>query len=197
MILNRFVLSLFLLLGPVSCGAVPKIIILEDPLTHEEHLQLGLLYEAQGEWDLALSEYKAALEKGGPSPVIQGYLGNVYYSKKDYPAARKAYQKSLAVNPKSAPVLNNLAALYVIQGERLAEAETLIRRAVKIDPSRRPYYLDTLASVYMERGEYDVAFSIYLEAEAIAPFNLPLLDTLRKNKKRALSRLEKDDPPAD
>ncbi|MFQ5950231.1 MAG: hypothetical protein ACE5J1_06050, partial [Nitrospiria bacterium] len=60
MILNRLVLSFFLLFGLVGCGAVPKIIILEDPLTHEEHLQLGLSYEAKGEWDLALSEYKAA-----------------------------------------------------------------------------------------------------------------------------------------
>ncbi|MFZ8787688.1 tetratricopeptide repeat protein, partial [Thermocrinis sp.] len=47
------------------CGgcAVPKIVILKDPLTAEEHINLGYLYEKQGKLDLAEEEYKKAIRK--------------------------------------------------------------------------------------------------------------------------------------
>src|SRR3569832_1366626 len=143
----------FSLLGMSGCGTVPKIIVLKDPLSNEEHLRLGLSYEAQGQWDLALSEYDAALKKGGPSSVIEGYRGTVYFSRKDYSSAEDAYRKSLSENPRNAPVLNNLASLYLVRKENLEEAERLVRRALEIDPPRKPYYLDTLGALFLERNE--------------------------------------------
>ena len=110
----------FLILGLAGCGAVPRVVILQDPLSADEHLNLGLSYEAKGEWDLAVSEYQAALKKGGPPSVIQGYLGNVYYAKNDFPAAKRAYRRSLQENPKNAPILNNLANVYLIERRGLA-----------------------------------------------------------------------------
>lgn len=190
------VLSFLSLSGIAGCGSVPKIIILKDPLSSEEHLRLGLSYEAQGQWDLALSEYEAALEKGGPSSLIQGYRGNVYFSKKEYPSAKAAYQKSLSENPQNAPVLNNLAFLYLAQKENLKEAERLIHRAIEADPPRKPYYLDTLGGVYLERGEPDLALSAYREAEQLAPADPSFLDHLQDNQKRVLDLLEKSSPVA-
>jgi tetratricopeptide (TPR) repeat protein len=186
-----FFFSFLLLLGSTGCGSVPKIIILKDPLSAEEHRRLGLSYEAQGKWDLALSEYDAALKKGGPSSVIQGYRGNVYLSKKDYLSAKDAYQKSLSENPQNAPVLNNLAFLYLAQKENLKEAERLIRRAIELDPPRKPYYLDTLGAVFLERDEPDLALSMFQEAEGLAPSDLSFLSHLQVNKKRVLDLLEK------
>lgn len=191
---GAIVFSFLSLLGLTGCGTVPKIIILKDPLSSEEHLRLGLSYEAQGEWDLALSEYEAALKKGGSSSVIQGYRGNVYFSKKDYPSAKEAYQKSLSENPRNAPVLNNLAFLYLAQKENLKEAERLIHRAIEADPSRKPYYLDTLGAVYLERDEPDLALLAYREAEQLAPSDPSFLNHLHDNKKRVLDLLEKTPP---
>ena len=152
---------------------------------------MGLSYEAQGQFDLALSEYESALKKGGPSSVIQGYRGNVYFSKKDYPSAKSAYLKSLSEDPRNAPVLNNLAFLYLVQKEELKEAEALLRRAIEVDPSRKPYYLDTLGTLYLERDEPDLALSAYREAEALAPSDPSLLGQLQANKNRAIDRMEK------
>lgn len=177
--------------GVTGCGTVPKIIVLKDPLSSEEHLRLGLSYEAQGQWDLALSEYESALKKGGSSSVIEGYRGNVYFSKKDYSSAKDAYQKSLSENPQNAPILNNLAFLYLVRKEDLREAERLVRRAIEIDPAGKPYYLDTLGSLFLERNEPDLALSVYQEAEMLAPSDPAFLSHLHDSKKKVLDRLER------
>lgn len=185
-----FISFFFSLLGMSGCGTVPKIIVLKDPLSNEEHLRLGLSYEAQGQWDLALSEYDSALKKGGPSSVIEGYRGNVYFSRKDYSSAEDAYRKSLSENPRNAPVLNNLASLYLVRKENLGEAERLVRRALEIDPSRKPYYLDTLGALFLERNEPDLALFVYREAETLAPPDPAFLEHLQESKKKVLDRLE-------
>ena len=181
---------LLLMLGWAGC-ALPKIVILQDPLSADEHLQLGLSYEAKGEWDIALSEYQSALNKGGSPSVIQGYLGNVYYAKKDFPSAQKAYRRSLQENPKNATILNNLASLHLVEKTNLEEAEALARRAIEIDPGRKAYYLDTLGGIYLERGEYDLALSVFQEAEGLAPSDAPFLAALHANKERLLSLMDK------
>ncbi len=182
---------LFLLFfGLAGCGAIPKLIVLNDPLSSQEHLQLGLSYEAQGAWDLALMEYQTALDKGGSPSVIQGYLGNVYYGKKDYPAAEQAYKKSLRLNSRNAPILNNLASLYLIEGKDLFEAERFVQRAIEIDSARKPYYLDTLGAIYLARGEYEPALAAYREAEAAAPSDLFLLKQLSERRNHVLELLE-------
>lgn len=152
---------------------------------------MGLSYEAQGQWDLALSEYESALKKGGSSSVIEGYRGNVYFSKKDYSSAKDAYQKSLSENPQNAPILNNLAFLYLVRKEDLREAERLVRRAIEIDPAGKPYYLDTLGSLFLERNEPDLALSVYQEAEMLAPSDPAFLSHLHDSKKKVLDRLER------
>lgn len=187
---GRFFLLIFLLVGLSHCGGVPRIIVLNDPLSADEHIRLGLSYESKGEWDLALSEYHAALDKKGVASVIQGYLGNVYYSKKDFSSAKNAYLKSIEENPTNAPVLNNLAAVYLAENQNLKEAERLVLRAIDLDPSRKPYYLDTLGSIYMKRGEHDLALSSYSEAEVLAQPDPALLTELRNGKEQALISLE-------
>ena len=66
-------LALCFLLSLMGCS-LPRIIILKDPLTAEEHLNLGVAYEKQGEFEPAIKEYKAAAKK---LPRAYLYLGNV------------------------------------------------------------------------------------------------------------------------
>lgn len=186
----RTLLLLFLLFGLAGCGGVPKIIALNDPLSGEEHLQLGLSYEARGEWDLAIVEYQTALDKGESPSVIQGYLGNVYYGKKDYTAAEQAYKKSLRLNPQNAPILNNLASLYLVEEKDLFDAERFVQQAIEIDPARKPYYLDTLGAIYLARTEYEPALAAYREAKALAPSDLFLLKQLSERQDHVLKLLE-------
>ena len=56
----------------------PRVIILKDPLTPEEHLNLGVTYEQQGDFDNAIKEYNLAA-KNLPGALL--YLGNAHFQK--------------------------------------------------------------------------------------------------------------------
>ena len=112
--------ALFLLLALSSC-TIPKIAVLHDPLTPEEHITLGVSYEKKGELDPALEQYEAASRK---LPVAYLYMGNVYFQKNDANHAEEAYKKAIE-KANDARAYNNLAWLYYTRDEHLDEAEKL------------------------------------------------------------------------
>ena len=121
--------------------SLPRIIVLEDPLSPEEHVNLGVAYERKGEWDSALKEYKAAARE---LPVAYLYIGNIYFQKQDLDEAEGYYRKALEKDPGNADACNNLAWLYYTKGRNLAEAEELALRALTLNPSKKDLYQDTL-----------------------------------------------------
>ncbi len=143
-----FLLSawIFLML-PVGCS-LPKIIILKDPLTPEEHLNLGVSYEKNGEYDQAIKEYRLASEK---LPLAFLYLGNVHFLKKEWAEAEKYYREAIQKDPQNADAYNNLAWLYYTRGEKLKEAEGLVLKAMDLNPSKETIYRDTLEKIRGKR----------------------------------------------
>ncbi len=138
--IRRLLLSLTPLFFLIGC-AMPRIIILDDPLSPEEHLKLGMAYEKNGEFDLALREYKEASEE---IPQARLFLGNIYFLQKDYASAEREYEQAIAVIPDNPRPYNNLAWLYYTQGNKLDEAEALARRAVELAPKGKDSaYRDT------------------------------------------------------
>lgn len=137
---------IFLML-PVGCS-LPKIIILKDPLTPEEHLNLGVTYEKNGEYDQAIKEYRSASEK---LPLAFLYLGNVYFIKKEWTEAERNYRKVIEQNPQNADAYNNLAWLYYTRGEKLEEAEDLALKAMELNPAKETIYRDTLEKIREKR----------------------------------------------
>ena len=138
---------IFLILQ-VGCS-LPKIIILKDPLTPEEHLNLGVSYEKNGEYDQAIKEYRSASEK---LPLAFLYLGNVYFIKKEWTEAERNYRKVIEQDPRNADAYNNLAWLYYTRGEKLKEAEDLALKAMELNPAKETIYRDTLERI---RGKRD------------------------------------------
>jgi tetratricopeptide (TPR) repeat protein len=136
-----FLISYFLFMN--SC-AIPRIIVLDDPLSPEEHLNLGVAYENQGELEDALKEYKEASRK---LPVAYLYMGNVYYRKNDYDEAERHYMKAIKKDPTNADAYNNLAWVYYTEMIRLDEAERLVLKAQELNPSKKEIYLDTLEKI--------------------------------------------------
>ncbi len=122
----------------------PKIIILKDPLTAEEHLNLGVAYERRGEFDQAIREYQSAAKK---LPIAFLYLGNAYFLKNDWDQAEIYFKKAIAKDAKNAAAHNNLAWLYYQQGKNLEQAEALAQKALELDPSKSSIYGDTLEKV--------------------------------------------------
>lgn len=135
-----------LVLCPVflSSCAFPRIIVLNDPLSPAEHINLGVAYERKGEFDSALKEYEAASRQ---LPVAYLHLGNVYFQKKEYEAAERNYRKAISENPQNADALNNLAWLYCTKKQNLDEAESMTLKAIKLNPSNREAYQDTLEKI--------------------------------------------------
>jgi tetratricopeptide (TPR) repeat protein len=126
-----------------SC-AFPRIIVLEDPLTPEEHLNLGVAYEKKGEFDNAIKEYRSAAKK---LPVAYLYLGNAHFQKNQLDEAEKYYKMATKTEGHNADAYNNLAWLYYVKGENLHEAESLALKALELNPSKEETYRDTLDKI--------------------------------------------------
>jgi tetratricopeptide (TPR) repeat protein len=146
--LRFLVLTSYCLLLTVSSCALPRIIVLDDPLTPEEHINLGLAYEKKGESDLAIEEYKTASKK---MPAAYLYLGNIYQQMKKLDEAEAFYRKAIEKAPTLADAYNNLAWLYFTENTNLDEAERLASRAVELNPSKENYQ-DTLSNIKQAIG---------------------------------------------
>jgi tetratricopeptide (TPR) repeat protein len=128
-----------------GCG-LPGLVIPRDPLTSEEHLNLGVAYEKQGELDAALREYESASRD---QPLAYLYIGNAFFQKGDLKEAEKAYGKAIAKtgDPRA---YNNLAWLYYSSNQKLDQAEALARKAVDLSPGSQDF-LDTLEKLLSKR----------------------------------------------
>jgi tetratricopeptide (TPR) repeat protein len=127
----------------IGCS-FPRIIVLKDPLTPEEHLNLGVAYEKKGEFENAIKEYKLAAKEFS---IAYLYLGNVYFQKSELSEAEKYYKRSIKKEPNNADAYNNLAWLYYIKRENLDKAETLALRAMELNSLKIQIYRDTLEKV--------------------------------------------------
>jgi tetratricopeptide (TPR) repeat protein len=122
---------------------MPRIVVLDDPLTPEEHLNLGVSYEKNGELDNALKEYETAAKK---LPSADLYIGNIYYVKGEFDKAEEYYRKAIRKDPKNGDGYNNLAWLYYLERTDLADAEGLALKAVELNPEKETYR-DTLEQI--------------------------------------------------
>jgi tetratricopeptide (TPR) repeat protein len=150
--LKNFLYFAFLILTFefLSGCSLPRIVILDDPLSPEEHINLGVAYEKKGEIDNALKEYKLASKK---LPLAYLYIGNIYFQKNDFAGAESAYKKAIKKAPENSDAYNNLAWLYYTKKENLDEAESLALKAIEINPSKKEIYQDTLNKIRGARAK--------------------------------------------
>lgn len=142
-------LLLLLLLAAGGCGRMPRFVVLNDPLSAEEHLVLGVSYERAGELSLAEREYLRALRKEPGNFQALVNLGNVSLAGREYLAARKQYLRALEIRPGDPEATNNLAMAALLSGDRKHMADARRRmEAVLAEPGNRvPALLETLAEL--------------------------------------------------
>jgi tetratricopeptide (TPR) repeat protein len=173
-----------ILVGLQACSALPRIIILQDPLSAEEHVNRGTSYLAQGFEDQAEREFQAALKQDPNSIPSLVALGNLSFERGDLREAEGYYHRALDEFPGHAGASNNLAMVYLAQGHKLDEAERMSLAALKRAGPLRPYCLDTLANVYLRQGRYDEATAALDEAESLVQSsdNQLLLERLQQSR---------------
>ncbi|MEZ0323042.1 MAG: tetratricopeptide repeat protein [Hydrogenothermaceae bacterium] len=134
----QVICSFFLLISISSCS-IPKIIVYDDPLTAEEHNDLGVIYEKKNMYDLAEKEYKKAINKNKNWYLPYFNLGNLYYKKGDLDKSIEYYKKALERENRP-DILNNLAYVLYEKGD-YTEALKYIEMVLKLD--KREEYFDT------------------------------------------------------
>ena len=168
-----------------GCSVFPQMVRHNDPLSAEEHVQLGTSYEAQGLKENAVEQYKAALYlQKNNIPALLAW-GNLAFEKGDWKNAETCYRRILHLDPTHAGANNNLAMVYVASGKNLNKAEQSAQMALKQGGPLKPYVLDTLATIYIQEGRYSEARKVLDDAVAAAPKdNKQLRDQLAKTREK-------------
>ena len=149
-----------------GCSRLPRIIVLEDPLSAGEHLDLGVAYERKGELDLAAREYEGALRKDAGLVQARVNLGNVRLAQKKYAEARREYLRALELRPGDLDAENNLAWAAILSGEGIESALLRLEAVLAAGTSRPPAVLDTLGVLRMRANRPEAAGEAFAEAEA-------------------------------
>jgi len=158
---------LLVLLVVGGCSRIPRIIVLSDPLTAAEHVELGVAYERKGELDLARGEYERALRKDRKIYRARVNLGNISLTKKEYGKAREEYLLALELRPGDADATNNLSWAAIFSGEGIDEALARMESVVSGPGGRQPALLDTLGVLRMRANRPESAEEAFALAETL------------------------------
>jgi len=166
-LLSGALLSLTLLI--LAGCSLPRIIVLNDPLSVEEHIKLGKIYESQQKDDLAEQQYLDALHKDQNSLSALLLLGDLSFRIKKYSEAETAYRKALRLQPGNGDIYNNLCWVFLNRNDNIEEAQELISRALSLTPEHRAFYLDTQGVIFLRLGKVPKAIIALEEAVALLP----------------------------
>ncbi len=123
----------------------------------------GLIHHSQGEYELALRDYKRALELDPKNAHHYYWVGALYHFLERREEAVSIYQKAISVaDANDSQVYTNLGDVYSELGY-WTEAITNFNKAIEIDPTDTNSYIG-LVGVYFELGRIEEAIAILQKA---------------------------------
>jgi len=128
------------------------------------------------------------IEKFPDNPDLYSLLGKVYFNRRNWSGVQNAWEKSLALEPDNAEVLNNLAWLYATcEDKRFQDPDRALAMAtLAVRLENLPHIWDTLAESYYVNEMYRQAVEAGQKALALANENRSYYsDQLKKFKKAA------------
>ncbi len=136
----------------------------------------GMAYQARQQYSQALEHFQAA-EVLGLAGATNRLNANFYFqlgAAQERTGARQAaarsFEKSLALAPDNAEVMNYLGYMWAEHGENLKRARVLIERALKLEPDNDAF-LDSMGWVLFKQG--DVKGALHYLQEAVAKSEQP------------------------
>lgn len=148
-----------------SCS-LPRIVVLHDPLSADEHVKLAQIYDAQEKPELAREQYQAAVKADPRHGRAWLLLGDLSFRMQDFTTARTAYEKATTLEPGNGDAHNNLAWVHLQSPGDPETARQLALKALSLTPDHRPFYLDTLGVALHRLGKLPEAIAALRESIA-------------------------------
>jgi Flp pilus assembly protein TadD len=130
-----------------------------DTVSPDEHFQKGNEAAQAGDYEQAIVEFEAVLEKEPENVSAMSNLGVVYYNLGRLDEAIEQYQKAIEIAPEDADIHSNLAAAYVQQNQ-LDKGLEEYQAAVDLNPRLAEAFFG-LGVVYLQTGDADGAIQAF------------------------------------
>lgn len=137
------------------------------PNSHRAHQLKGEHYEAIGENDEAIREYRRALELKPDLRELNFWIGNLFWKRNLLEEALPELQKEIAVNPNHPEALYEIGDILFTQGN-LEEAEKYFLRSLQAKDTTAETRL-ALEKIYSIWGQYDKALAQLHDAAEVDP----------------------------
>jgi Flp pilus assembly protein TadD/TolB-like protein len=131
------------------------------------HVTLGRVQDASGRYNLALQEFKRALDLEPHSPDARLGMALVYDHQGRTLEAEQTFKQAVALRPDYWGVYNQLGDFYS-RHDRTKDAIEQFRQAIQLAPDSRTPYMN-LGAVLIEAGRMDDAIRALEKASSIAP----------------------------
>jgi cellulose synthase operon protein C len=131
---------------------------------------LAQVQQQNGALDDAKASFELLRQKNPRDPRAYSFLGMIDEAQHDWQQAEDQYKKALDIDPANAIAANNLAYMLLEHGGNVDMALTYAQTARRGMPDS-PNTADTLASVYLRRGNYQLAEDLLNEAVRKSPDN--------------------------
>jgi len=169
--LNRYIVSLIILVGVFFAGCRPKTVrvtVSDEDVKRANEIGLeGDIAFSRRDNYAALIKYLQATRLNPNNANILNRLGIVYSQLNLYDEAMKVFQSVLDLNPKFAFALNNLGSVYYHQGN-LKKAERHFKKAISLKADEPSFHVN-LGTLYLEKKKDADAKAEWKKAIALDP----------------------------
>jgi tetratricopeptide (TPR) repeat protein len=143
-------------------------------LSAESHYLKANKAVAQGQLDVAKSEYELAIATDPEYADANNDYGTLYSLKGDWPSAAQQYKKAIAIRPQDSLFHANYARVLSKLGQP-EESRQELEQALKLNPKDR-VVLQALADIYVHQHNINGAANLIEQAVALYPGSASLHD---------------------
>lgn len=154
---------LLILLSHIACSG-HGIYIVNDPLSAKEHNDLAVIYEEQGELELAIEHYSRAISREPENPLFRVNRGNTLVKRGDLRKGIRDYERALELDPDNIEGINNLCHARAAGGYSLSPCLGPLEIQLKSGRNLPWEFYDTAGQVYLIRGMGDKARCMFESA---------------------------------
>lgn len=141
----------------------------EYPSDAEAQLELGQVYEAVHQPEMAIRYFKRALDADATSVAAMSGLGLAYLDESRLAEATTQFQQCLAKDSFNYACMNNLGATF-LQGSRWNAAASILDSAHKLQPERSEALVN-LGYLADSNGDWKRAIVYYVDAMTVYPYS--------------------------